>query len=62
MAHAEFGRVDALVYNALAMPPIKALAAVPLEALSASFDGNVVAALRLTRLLVPALADSKGRW
>src|SRR5882672_5216430 len=49
-ARAEFGRVDALVYNALAMPPIKALAAVPLEALSASFDGNVIAALRLTRL------------
>ena len=59
-ARAEFGRVDALVYNALAMPPIKALAAVPLEALSASFDGNVIAALRLTRLLVPALAETKG--
>src|SRR5205085_12035150 len=28
-----FGRVDALVYNALAMPPIKGLETVPLEAL-----------------------------
>ena len=55
-----FGRVDALVYNALAMPPIKELREVHLEAVSASFDANVVAALRLTRLLVPALAESKG--
>jgi NAD(P)-dependent dehydrogenase (short-subunit alcohol dehydrogenase family) len=55
-----FGRVDALVYNALAMPPIKELREVSLDAVSASFDANVVAALRLTRLLVPALAESKG--
>ncbi len=59
-AHGEFGRVDALVYNALAMPPIKPLGAVPLEALQTAFDANVVAALRLTRLLIPALAESKG--
>jgi NAD(P)-dependent dehydrogenase (short-subunit alcohol dehydrogenase family) len=55
-----FGRVDALVYNALAMPPIKALGEVSLEALNVSFDANVVAALRLTRLFVPALAETKG--
>jgi NAD(P)-dependent dehydrogenase (short-subunit alcohol dehydrogenase family) len=55
-----FGRVDALVYNALAMPPIKELREVGLEAISTSFEANVVAALRLTRLLVPALAESKG--
>jgi NAD(P)-dependent dehydrogenase (short-subunit alcohol dehydrogenase family) len=55
-----FGRVDALVYNALAMPPIKELREVGLDAISASFDANVVAALRLTRLFVPALAESKG--
>ena len=55
-----FGRVDALVYNALAMPPIKDLGVVPLEAISASFDANVVAALRLIRLFVPALAETKG--
>ena len=55
-----FGRVDALVYNALAMPPIKALGEVGLDAVSASFDANVVAALRLTRLFVPALAETKG--
>jgi NAD(P)-dependent dehydrogenase (short-subunit alcohol dehydrogenase family) len=55
-----FGRVDAMVYNALAMPPIKDLCDVSLEAVSAGFDANVVAALRLTRLLVPDLAESKG--
>ena len=55
-----FGRVDALVYNALAMPPIKELRDVSLDAVSASFDANVVAALRLTRLVVPALAESNG--
>jgi NAD(P)-dependent dehydrogenase (short-subunit alcohol dehydrogenase family) len=55
-----FGHVDALVYNALAMPPIKALGDVSLDAVSASFDANVVAALRLTRLFGPALIERKG--
>jgi NAD(P)-dependent dehydrogenase (short-subunit alcohol dehydrogenase family) len=55
-----FGRVDTLVYNALAMPPIKALGEVSLDAVSSSFDANVVAALRLTRLFVPALTQHKG--
>ena len=59
-ARNSFGRIDGLVYNALAMPPIKGLGAVPLEALSASFDGNVVSALRLTRLFTPLLEESKG--
>jgi NAD(P)-dependent dehydrogenase (short-subunit alcohol dehydrogenase family) len=55
-----FGHVDALVYNALAMPPIKALGDVSLDAVSASLDANVVAALRLTRLFTPDLVESKG--
>ena len=55
-----FGRVDALVYNALAMPPIKDLGEVSLEALNASFDANVVSALRLIRLFTPALAEAAG--
>jgi NAD(P)-dependent dehydrogenase (short-subunit alcohol dehydrogenase family) len=55
-----FGRVDALVYNALAMPPIADLAKVGLDAVQAGFDANVVAALRLTRLFIPALAASGG--
>jgi NAD(P)-dependent dehydrogenase (short-subunit alcohol dehydrogenase family) len=59
-AREAFGRVDTLVYNALAMPPIEGLGVMPLEALTAAFDGNVMAALRLTRQLIPALADSRG--
>ena len=59
-AQEEFGRVDAMVYNALAMPPIEGLGVAPLESLSAAFDGNVIAALRLTRQLIPALAENRG--
>jgi NAD(P)-dependent dehydrogenase (short-subunit alcohol dehydrogenase family) len=55
-----FGRVDVLVYNALVMPPIKDLADVDLDKVRAGFDDNVVAALRLIRLLVPALAATAG--
>ena len=55
-----FGRVDALVYNALAMPPIKDLGQVDLDAVTAGFELNVVAALRLTRLFTRALAESTG--
>jgi NAD(P)-dependent dehydrogenase (short-subunit alcohol dehydrogenase family) len=55
-----FGRVDALVFNALAMPPIKDLGEVNLEALSSAFDGNVVAALRLVRLFTPMLEEHRG--
>jgi NAD(P)-dependent dehydrogenase (short-subunit alcohol dehydrogenase family) len=56
----EFGRVDALVYNALVMPPIKDLGKVDLAAVAAGFDDNVIPALRLTRLFVPALAATSG--
>jgi NAD(P)-dependent dehydrogenase (short-subunit alcohol dehydrogenase family) len=59
-AHDAFGRIDALVYNALAMPPIKDLVSVDLDAIGSSFDANVVAALRLARLLVPDLAAARG--
>ena len=57
---AEFGRADALVHNALAMPPIKDLSVVDLEAIKSAFDVNVVGALRMTRLFTPALAASSG--
>jgi NAD(P)-dependent dehydrogenase (short-subunit alcohol dehydrogenase family) len=60
LARAEFGQVDALVYNALAMPPVKDLSTVELDAIGASFDANVVAALRLTRLFTDDLAASRG--
>ncbi|MGW4364173.1 SDR family oxidoreductase [Nocardia takedensis] len=59
-ARAEFGRVDTVVNNAFAIPPITDLATVDLDQVRAGFETNVLAALRLTRLFVPALAESKG--
>jgi len=56
----EFGRVDALVHNALVMPPIADLAKVDLDAVQAGFSNNVISALRMTRLFVPALAATSG--
>jgi NAD(P)-dependent dehydrogenase (short-subunit alcohol dehydrogenase family) len=48
----EFGHADALVYNALAMPPIKDLMKVDLDAVRDAFDANVVGALRVIRPFV----------
>jgi NAD(P)-dependent dehydrogenase (short-subunit alcohol dehydrogenase family) len=59
-ALAAFGRVDTLVNNAFAIPPLAALADTDLAVIRAAFDTNVVAALRLTRLFTPALAASRG--
>jgi NAD(P)-dependent dehydrogenase (short-subunit alcohol dehydrogenase family) len=56
----EFGRVDTLVNNAFAMPPMRDLGQVDLTALRASFETTVFAALRLTRLFTPALVESRG--
>jgi NAD(P)-dependent dehydrogenase (short-subunit alcohol dehydrogenase family) len=56
----EFGRVDALVHNALVMPPIADLLKVDLDAVQAGFGNNVISALRMTRLFVPALAATSG--
>jgi NAD(P)-dependent dehydrogenase (short-subunit alcohol dehydrogenase family) len=56
----EFGRVDTLVNNAFTMPPMRDLTTVDLDALRASFETNVFAALRLTRLFTPALVESRG--
>jgi NAD(P)-dependent dehydrogenase (short-subunit alcohol dehydrogenase family) len=55
-----FGRVDALVYNAFAIPPITNLADVDLDALRAGFETSVLGALRMTRLFTPALAAGQG--
>lgn len=55
-----FGRVDTLVNNAFAIPPITELAVVDLDQVRAGFETNVLAALRLTRLFVPALTETKG--
>ncbi|WP_069167288.1 SDR family oxidoreductase [Nocardia altamirensis] len=59
-AQSAFGRVDTLVNNAFAIPPISDLADVDLDQVRAGFETNVLAALRLTRLFVPALVEAKG--
>ncbi|WP_206518140.1 SDR family oxidoreductase [Rhodococcus sp. X156] len=56
----KFGRVDVLVNNAFGMPPMKKLADVDFEAIRAAFEVTVLGGLRLTKLFVPALAESKG--
>ena len=56
----EFGRVDTLVNNAFAMPPMADLADADFEKIRASMETNVFAALRLTNLFTPALIASHG--
>lgn len=55
-----FGRIDSVVHNAFAMPPMAPLADTSLEAITAAFDVNVLGALRLTRLLAPSMSESPG--
>jgi NAD(P)-dependent dehydrogenase (short-subunit alcohol dehydrogenase family) len=51
-AMAEFGQVDALVYNALAMPPIKDLMKVDPAAVAEGLNANAVAALRVVQQFI----------
>jgi NAD(P)-dependent dehydrogenase (short-subunit alcohol dehydrogenase family) len=55
-----FGRVDTLVNNAFAIPPIADLTDVDLDGIRAGLETNVLAALALTRLFLPALAETNG--
>ncbi len=55
-----FGRVDALVNNAFAMPTMRDMLKVDLVAFRESFETNVLGTLRLTQLFAPALIESKG--
>jgi len=55
-----FGRVDALVNNAFAIPPITNLADVDLDAVRVGIETNVLGTLRITRAFTPALAASRG--
>lgn len=55
-----FGRVDGLVNNAFAIPPLTDLADADLDALRAAFEVNVLAALRLSRLFAPTLKERRG--
>jgi NAD(P)-dependent dehydrogenase (short-subunit alcohol dehydrogenase family) len=56
----EYGRIDALVSNAFAVPPLGPLQTVDFDQARAGFETNVFAALRLTRMFVPALTESRG--
>jgi len=55
-----FGRVDTLVNNAFAIPPLADLANADFDQIRAGFETNVFAALRLTKLFTPALTASHG--
>jgi NAD(P)-dependent dehydrogenase (short-subunit alcohol dehydrogenase family) len=59
-AVAAFGRVDTLVNNAFAIPPMTSLADADLGTFRTAYETNVLAALNLTRLLTPALAEQSG--
>lgn len=59
-ALAEFGRVDGLVNNAFVMPTMEDLSAVDPGAVLKGLETNVLASLRLTQLLTPALAEHEG--
>jgi NAD(P)-dependent dehydrogenase (short-subunit alcohol dehydrogenase family) len=56
----EWGRLDALVNNAFAIPPLGPLQTVDFEKVRSGFETNVLGALRLTRRFAPALAESGG--
>lgn len=55
-----FGHVDVLVNNAFALPQMKDLMKVDLDAVREGFDVNLFGTLRLTRLFVPELIRTKG--
>ena len=59
-ATAEFDHIDALVNNAFVMPPMTTLTATEADDIRRTFETNVLAALRLTRLFAPALDRSAG--
>lgn len=55
-----FGKVDVLVNNAFAIPPMVDLTDVDLEAVRVGFETSAIANLRLTRLFLPALERAEG--
>ena len=56
----EYGRIDSLVNNAFAVPPLGPLQTVDFDQARAGFETNVFAALRLTRMFAPALVQTQG--
>ncbi|MRH87754.1 SDR family oxidoreductase [Nocardia sp. SYP-A9097] len=56
----EFGRVDCLINNAFAIPPMNPITEIELEALRVANETNVFAPLRLSTLFADALEQSRG--
>ena len=56
----EFGRVDCLINNAFAIPPMDPLTTLELDGLRTAQETNVFAPLRLSALFADALAESSG--
>jgi NAD(P)-dependent dehydrogenase (short-subunit alcohol dehydrogenase family) len=56
----EFGRVDCLINNAFAIPPMDPLTTLELDGLRTAQETNVFAPLRLSALFADALAASSG--
>ncbi|MGA4790361.1 SDR family oxidoreductase [Nocardia sp. AB354] len=59
-ALAEFGRVDCLINNAFAIPPMEPITGIELDALRTANETNVFAPLRLSTLFADALAATSG--
>lgn len=57
----EYGRVDCLINNAFAIPPMEPLTTIKHDALRDSLETNAFAPLRLSTLFADALAESPGR-
>ncbi len=57
-ALAEYGRVDCLINNAFAIPPIEPLTTLDHDALRRSLETNALAPLRLSTLFADALAET----
>lgn len=56
----EFGRIDCLLNNAFAIPPMDPITQIKVEDLAAVNETNVFAPLRLSALFADALAASRG--
>jgi NAD(P)-dependent dehydrogenase (short-subunit alcohol dehydrogenase family) len=54
----EYGRVDCLLNNAFAIPPMEPLTSIKHDALRSSLETNAFAPLRLSTLFADALAES----
>ncbi len=57
---AEFGKVDCLINNAFAIPPMDPITTIGLDALRAAQETNVFSPLRLSALFADALSQTNG--